>query len=302
MKILVTGGAGFIGSHVVEALLKEGHTPVVLDDLSNSKLVNLPHHVTVYRTDLLSNKVEKVFKKEQPEIVIHMAAQISITKSIADPTEDAAINVLGTIKLLSYCIKYDVKKIIFSSSSAVYGETSDNPIHEKTLTQPISFYGTSKLVSESYIQLFEKLYKLPYTILRYANVYGPRQKSDGEGGVISIFINNILEGKSPTIYGDGLQTRDFVFVEDIANANLLALHHGENEILNIGTTSATSILQLHTLITQLLHSSLTPAFEPMRDGDIFHSQLNHDKAKQALHWEPKVSLATGIEKTIAFFD
>ncbi|MGR3762797.1 NAD-dependent epimerase/dehydratase family protein [Rossellomorea sp. NS-SX7] len=300
MKILVTGGGGFIGSQLVETLLAAGHTPIILDNFSNGRKENLPEGVTCYNRNLLSDKVEKIFKKEKPDIVMHLAAQVSVAKSLENPAEDAAVNVLGTVRLLGYSVKYGVKKFIFSSSSAVYG-TTDEVLTEDAATSPISFYGTSKLVSESYIKLFGTSYGLPYTILRYANVYGPRQRSDGEGGVISIFIEQLLNGETPVIYGDGTQTRDFVFVEDVARANLLAIDHADNEIINIGTNTQTSINLLYTLLSSQLDTTGTPTYEETRDGDILHSHLANMKALDRLKWEPQFDLITGLEKTVEYF-
>jgi UDP-glucose 4-epimerase len=300
MKILVTGGGGFIGSQLVETLIAAGHTPIILDNFSNGRVENLPEGVTCYRRDLLSDKVEKIFKKENPDVVMHLAAQVSVAKSLENPAEDAAVNVLGTVKLLGYCTKYGVKKFIFSSSSAVYG-TTDEVLTEESTASPISFYGTSKLVSESYIKLFGTSYGLPYTILRYANVYGPRQRSDGEGGVISIFIEQLLNGENPVIYGDGTQTRDFVYVEDVARANLLAIEHADNEIINIGTNTKTSINLLYSLLSSQLDKTRTPIYLGTRDGDIKHSHLTNMKALDFLNWEPQYDLIAGLEKTVEYF-
>jgi UDP-glucose 4-epimerase len=300
MKILVTGGGGFIGSQLVETLIAAGHTPIILDNFSNGREENLPEGVKYYRRDLLSDKVEKIFKKENPDVVMHLAAQVSVAKSLENPAEDAAVNVLGTVKLLGYCTKYGVKKFIFSSSSAVYG-TTDEVLTEESTASPISFYGTSKSVSESYIKLFGTSYGLPYTILRYANVYGPRQRSDGEGGVISIFIEQLLNGENPVIYGDGTQTRDFVYVEDVARANLLAIEHADNEIINIGTNTQTSINLLYSLLSNQLDKTRTPIYLGTRDGDIKHSHLANMKALDILNWEPQYDLIAGLEKTVEYF-
>ncbi|WP_044337165.1 NAD-dependent epimerase/dehydratase family protein [Rossellomorea aquimaris] len=300
MKVLVTGGAGFIGSQLVDLLLAEGHTPIVLDNFSNGREENVQSGVKIYRKSLLSDKIERIFKKEQPDVVMHLAAQVSVAKSLESPAEDAAVNVLGTVKLLEYCTKYGVKKFIFSSSSAVYGYTSE-VIHEDSPTSPISFYGTSKLVSETYIKLFNRLNDLPYTILRYANVYGPRQRSDGEGGVISIFIEQLLRNEAPVIFGDGNQTRDFVFVDDVARANLLAITNADNQIINIGTSTQTSVNLLCTLLSNQLHSSLTPDYKPKRQGDILNSHLSNAKALDNLKWAPNFNLISGLEKTVDFF-
>ncbi|MEK5138427.1 MULTISPECIES: NAD-dependent epimerase/dehydratase family protein [Priestia] len=300
MKVLVTGGTGFIGSHVVECLLENGYTPVVLDNLSSGIRSNLADNVSFYNMSILSKEIEQVFKIEKPEVVIHLAAQVNVSTSLKAPVEDAATNILGTINLLDMCKKHAVKKFIFSSSSAVYGD-ADTVIDEETPTSPLSFYGTSKLVSESYIQLFQRLHGLSFTIFRYANVFGPRQKSDGEGGVISIFINQLLNGKTPSIFGTGNQTRDFVFVEDVAKANVLAIKSGENEIINISCNHQISINELFKLLAAEISSSATPNYLPGQSGEILHSQLNNQKALQTLGWKPSSDIHTHLLKTIEHF-
>ncbi|TYR80643.1 NAD-dependent epimerase/dehydratase family protein [Priestia megaterium] len=300
MRVLVTGGAGFIGSHVVELLINQGYTPIVLDDLSNGDINHIPNGVKFYNVQLLSEKIEQIFKTEKPDAVIHLAAQINVAKSIKDPVEDAATNILGTINLLNCCKLFTTKKFIFSSSSAVYGE-SDKPISEDAPTNPISFYGTSKLVSEIYIKLFNHLYGIPYTILRYANVFGPRQKSDGEGGVVSIFINQLLNAQTPCIYGDGKQTRDFVFVEDVAQANVSAIKHGKNETFNIGYNKQTSINDLYKIISEKINSTISPVYKNPLNGNILYSQLDNHKAIEKLKWQPVSDVESGLEKTILYF-
>lgn len=300
MKILVTGGAGFIGSQLVDLLLAEGHTPIILDNFSSGRKENVPSGVKIYRSNLLSKKVERIFKKDKPDIVMHLAAQVSVAKSLENPAEDAAVNVLGTVKLLEYSVRYGVKKFIFSSSSAVYGYTNES-IHEESSASPISFYGTSKLASETYIKRFNMIFDLPYTIFRYANVYGPRQRSDGEGGVISIFIEQLLRNEAPIIFGDGNQTRDFVYVNDVARANLLALTNADNQIINISSNTQTSVNTLYTLLSNQLQSSLKPNYEAKREGDILHSHLSNSKALHYLNWEPQYNLTTGLDHTIEYF-
>ena len=226
MKVLVTGGAGFIGSHIVDTLIESGYEVVVVDNLSSGKKEYLNDKAIFYDLDLHSKQIEDVFEKELPDFVIHEAAQVDVSISIHHPYFDAYSNILGTIHLLELSRKYHVKKVIYASSCAVYGETGDYSIQENSKIQPISFYGASKYTPELYIQLYQKLYGLPYTILRYANVYGPRQTPKGEGGVISIFVQKLLKNENLIIYGYGTQTRDFVYVKDVAHANLLVLTKG----------------------------------------------------------------------------
>ncbi|WP_374187732.1 NAD-dependent epimerase/dehydratase family protein (plasmid) [Priestia aryabhattai] len=304
MKVLVTGGAGFIGSHIVEQLLEEGYQVVVVDNFSTGKKSFLPRNISIYKVDIQSTELEQIFKEEKPEIVIHTAAQIDVNSSIKDPQNDASINILGTINLLNCCSKYKVQKIVYSSSCAVYGVTEDCSILESFPINPLSFYGISKSVAELYMNVYHSLYNLNYTILRYANIYGPRQSVTGEGGVISIFCKKILKKESPIIYGNGEQTRDFVFVKDVAEANIKAITKGEQEIINIGCNKKTSIKELFELLSSLnstLHNAPPPIKNPTRQGDILHSRLDNTKAKTILKWEPNYSLKEGLEETINYY-
>lgn len=301
MKILVTGGAGFIGSHVVELLLQRGHETVIVDNFYTGKKDAVPAQVHVIEMDINSPQMEGVFALEKPDVVIHLAAQVDVAISIQNPAHDAEQNILGTIRLLNYCQKYNVQKVIFSSSCAVYGETIDCSIMESFPIKPLSFYGLSKSTSERYIQLFNTLNQVPFTILRYANVYGPRQTSKGEGGVISTFFENILNGEAPYIYGDGEQTRDFVYVKDIAKANVLAINKGANEIFNIGCNTKTSVNELLKMMTSLVPDYITPITKPARDGDIQHSRLDNTKAATILGWQPSHELLTGLSDTFDYY-
>lgn len=301
MKILVTGGAGFIGSHVVDLLVQIGHETVIVDNFYSGKRENIPLKSRIIDMDINSPKLEEVFAREKPDVVIHMAAQVDVGKSIRQPEDDAEQNILGTIRLLNYCRNTNVQKIIFSSSCSVYGETADCSITESFPIKPLSFYGLSKYASERYVQLYCQLFKVPFTILRYANVYGPRQTSIGEGGVISIFSQNILNGESPIIYGDGEQTRDFVYVKDIAMANVLALGRGTNEIFNIGSNTKTSVNELLRMLVSLASVKNTAISKPARDGDIQHSRLDYTKAANVLGWQPSYDLFTGLHDTFNYY-
>lgn len=302
VKILVTGGAGFIGSHVVELLLQDEHETIIVDNFSTGKKDVVPSQAKLVEMDINSPKMEKVFALEKPDVVIHLAAQVDVGTSIQNPVYDADQNILGTIRLLNYCKKYKVKKIIFSSSCAVYGETEDSSISESYPLKPLSFYGLSKYTSEMYIQLFKDLHEVPFTILRYANIYGPRQSSEGEGGVISIFFGKILVGEAPFIYGNGEQTRDFVYVKDIALATLMAINKGTNEIFNIGGNTKTSINELLANIASIASVQITPISMPAREGDIQHSRLNSTKAETFLGWQPSYDLLTGLSDTFNYYE
>lgn len=298
MKVVVTGGAGFIGSHTVDILIKNGYEVVVIDNLSRGKKDNINSNAKFIRMDIKSNGLRKVFKQEKPDFVMHLAAQIDLAKSIEDPLFDAKENILGTINLLE-CCKW-VKKIVYSSSIAVYGIPKYLPVDEKHPTELFSPYGLSKFVSEEYIRLYNKLYGLSYTILRYSNVYGPRQSPEGEAGVVSIFTKKLLRKESPIIFGDGRQTRDFVYVEDVANANLLALQSDKNGIYNIGSGKETEINELFRRIKDIIRVNVNPNYEKPRK-EIKRICVNYENASKYLKWKPKTSLKEGLKKTIEWF-
>ncbi|MCS0674067.1 NAD-dependent epimerase/dehydratase family protein [Cytobacillus firmus] len=301
MKVLVTGGAGFIGSHIVDLLIEYGYKTVIVDNLSTGNKNFINPKAEFYKLDLTSPDLKKIFEKEKPHLVIHHAAQVIVTKSINSPLLDAQINILGTINLLQCCLEFNIKKIVYSSSSAVYGKTEDCSIEEGFPIQPISFYGISKYTPEQYISIFNQLYGLPFTILRYANVYGPRQTSNGEGGVVAIFIQNFLKEKPIIIYGDGTQTRDFIYVKDVAQANLLALKKGENEVINIGRNDKISINDLFYNISSKFSKPVPVEYAAIRKGDIQFSRLNNTKAMKILNWQPLYNVNNGLDETIEYY-
>jgi UDP-glucose 4-epimerase len=301
MKVLVTGGAGFIGSHIVELLLKQGYETLCCDNFSSGDRKHVPTGAKLYEVDLTSPELEQIFIKEAPDYVIHQAAQVKVALSLKDPFTDAANNIMGTVRLLMCCRKFAVKKIIYASSCAVYGEVGDCSISESFPIHPVSFYGLSKYTPEAYIRLFHELFGLSYTIVRYSNVYGPRQTSSGEGGVISIFSEKLLRGESPSIFGTGEQTRDFIYVKDVAAANITLLHRGDNEVFNISRNEKTSINQLFALMNSLANTSQTPNYLPARRGDIQYSRLDNTKSLQLLGWKPVYDLHAGLKETLTYY-
>lgn len=301
MKVLVTGGAGFIGSHIVDHLLTAGHDVVVLDNMSTGSETNLHPDAVLYRMDMENPMINEIFQQEKPEIVIHQAAQTVVQTSVREPLHDANVNILGTINILEACRMSGVAKVIYASSAAIYGDPQYVPIDEHHPVNPLSGYGISKYTPEQYLRVYHNLYGLKYTILRYANVYGIRQDPQGEGGVISIFIDKVI-GKIPcTIYGDGEQTRDYVYVEDVARANVAALHHGDGNFYNIGTGVHTTLNQLVFQLQQISGHAMDTIYEPERLGDIKHSYFTVQKAVRELDWSPQVQLADGLAKTYHYY-
>ncbi|MBE3591900.1 MAG: SDR family oxidoreductase [Thermoanaerobacter sp.] len=301
MKVLVTGGAGFIGSNIVDLLIENGHEVVIVDNLSTGKEEFINKKAIFYKKDITDDDLYEIFEKEKPDYVIHQAAQIDVQKSIDNPVFDAKVNILGTVNLLKCCRKSGVKKVIYASSAAVYGNPEYLPIDEVHKINPISYYGISKHTPEHYFEVYRQLYGLKYTILRYANVYGIRQDPKGEGGVISIFIDKMLKGERPIIFGDGKQTRDFVYVKDVAKANLLALERGDNEVVNISTNKPTSINELVEMMNKIMNTSLEPIYTEPRKGDIVHSYLDNKKALDVFGWKPEYSLEEGLKETIEYY-
>lgn len=297
LKVLVTGGAGFIGSHIVDLLLKDGWTPVVIDHLKGGNKSYVSPRAALYELDVNSNEVAEVFQKEQPDYVIHQAAQVDMKQSLAHPVADANNNILATLRLLTYAKQFGIRKFVYASSCAVYGNAGDIRITEETPVHPISAYGISKHVPELYLRLFRELYGLPSVILRYANVYGPRQTPKGEGGVVSVFLKKLLSGKTPVIFGDGEQTRDFVYVKDVAAANIQALHAHAEGTFNVGCDQKTSINDLYHRLSVLTRHRSPPSFQKPRKGDIRFSRLRYLKAKAQLGWIPKYSLSEGLKET-----
>ncbi len=301
MNILVTGGAGFIGSHIVDAYVAAGHEVTVLDDLSTGKKQNVNRKAKLVVSDIRDPNISTLFGQERFEIVNHLAAQLDVRKSVQDPFFDASVNILGTLRLLECSRSYGVRKFIFSSSGGtIYGECKE-PAREEDPSRPESPYGFSKAAAERYIQFYGQTFRLPYTILRYANVYGPRQDPHGEAGVVAIFSGKILQKQPVTIFGDGSQERDYVYVHDVVSANVSALTKGENAVINIATGVPTSVLSLYEKMATVENFSGKPAMAPARVGELTRSVLLFERAKKILGWKPAVTLEKGLSETIQSF-
>jgi UDP-glucose 4-epimerase len=301
MKILVTGGAGFIASNIVDAYLAAGHEVTIVDDFSSGQKKNVNPKATLVTMDIRDPNLSTLFAKSGFDVVNHHAAQIDVRKSVQDPFLDASINVLGTLRLLECCRTYGIRKFIFASSGgAIYGECKD-PARETDPTYPESPYGYTKASAEYYIRFFNKYYKLPYTILRYGNVYGPRQDASGEAGVVSIFAGRLLNQQPITIFGDGKQERDYVFVSDVVAANVAALTKGENGTFNIGTAIPTSVNALYETLRRIHGPADPPVFAPARPGELNRSLLNPEQANKHLGWRPAHTLEQGLRKAYDYF-
>ncbi len=299
MKILVTGGAGFIGSNLVDALIKEGHDVVIIDDLSTGRKENINKKATFYNIDVRDPGIRDIFNEHKFDVVNHHAAQIDVRRSVKDPVIDADINILGLLNLLKYSVGFNVKRFInISSGGVIYGKAGKIPTKENSPYKPISPYGISKLSGEYYVKFYGDEKGLEYVNLRYSNVYGERQDPRGEAGVISIFSKMMLEGSRPVIYGNGKQTRDFVYVGDVVRANLKAIERGNTLSINIGTGKETSINKLYSLLSEITDFDKKPRYQRPRPGELKRSCLDIRKARKYLHWEPKYSLEEGLKKTV----
>lgn len=304
MRVLVTGGAGFIGSHTVEALIAAGHEVIVLDNLSTGSRKNLPQQIRLIEADIRHDSLSAIFAEVRPEAVVHLAAQTMVPYSLQHPDEDAATNVVGITKVLEACRQHAVKRVVFSSSAAVYGDAETLPLKESDGGALESFYALSKLTSEKYLALYQHCYGLEYVVLRYANVYGERQGDGGEGGVVSIFARKIAAGEPLAVFGDGEQTRDFIYVKDVAQANTLAVSTVfPNACYNVSTGRETSVNCLLDTFARALAPRSMPAvsYQAAREGDIYRSRLDCTKAADKLGFQAQTPLDEGIQKTVAYF-
>jgi UDP-glucose 4-epimerase len=300
LKILVTGGAGFIGSHVVDALVEEGHSVAVVDDLSTGQEQHVNPRARFYQMDIRSPALSDVFRAERPQLVNHHAAHVDVRRSVADPRFDADVNIAGSLNLLETARQFGVEKLIFASTGgAIYGEPEHLPCDEGHPLNPICPYGVSKLAAERYVQFYGRAHGFRYTILRYPNVYGPRQDPFGEGGVVAIFAGQMIRGEPVVINGSGEQQRDFLYVSDVVRANVLTQETLQNQIYNLGTGVGTSINELFSFMSRLAGYDGQPAHGPPKPGETFKICLEASKAHRELGWEPLVPLEQGLERTLA---
>ncbi|SDO00794.1 UDP-glucose 4-epimerase [Psychrobacillus sp. OK028] len=296
MKVLVTGAAGFIGSYVVQALLEKQIAVTAVDNLSNGSLTNLPENISFYEIDITKNELETVFQIESPDYVIHLAAQSSVIQSMNNPVEDCQANLFGTLNILRYSRQYEVKKCVIASTAAVYGNPTKFPVYEDNKLSALSFYALSKLSAEKYAQLYEKLFDVKSSILRFSNVFGPKQPN----GVITSLIQRLIEGETPIIY-DGKQTRDFIYVKDVAHACIQSMLSEQTGIFNISSNRELSIKQLYKEISDLMGVHTEPDYKVLREGEIERSVLSNSKAIATLEWSPIYRLEEGLKETIQHY-
>lgn len=304
MRILVTGGAGFIGSHVADGFRAAGHEVAVVDDLSAGNRANLDPAIKLFECDIRDDALEDVFKTFKPDVVDHHAAQSNVPASVQNPVHDASVNVLGSLNLLRLAATYNARKFIYvSSGGAMYGEPdpAQLPVNESAPVQPLSPYGASKQAVEAWLGVYQRTFGLDYTVLRYANIYGPRQSIREEGAVVAVFATRMAADQPVTIDGTGRQTRDFVYVGDCVTANLAALERGSGKAFNIGTGKETSIREIFDAMAEVAGYSQQPGFGPARTGDVVRIVLDPRRAKQELGWEASMPLYEGLDRTYAFF-
>jgi UDP-glucose 4-epimerase len=303
MRVLVTGGAGFIGSHVCDAFLANGDEVYVIDDLSQGRIGRLAESVQLYKETVLNaSQLSALVAEIEPELICHLAAQVDVRVSVASPGKDADVNVVGTINVLEAARVVGARVILSSTGGAIYGEHSPVPSSESVLPAPGSPYGVAKYCAEQYVNLYNRLFGTEHAILRFANVYGPRQGSSGEAGVVSIFCVNGIQGRPLTIYGDGKQTRDYIYIDDCVAAFRAAADYGKAGIWNVGTGAEVTVLDLAALVARLTGRSSQPVFARARVGELSRSALTWERAAQDLGWRPATSLADGVQRVVSWFE
>ncbi len=302
MRILVTGGAGFIGSHICDRLLSLGQHVAIVDNLSTGKRENLPTEAVFYEIDIRDKGLDKVFEEEKPQIVIHEAAHANVTESVRNAGYDAAVNIAGSINLLDCCVRHDVDRIVYAGTGgALYGEACYLPADESHPIDPVSPYGVSKHAVEQYLYAYRENHGIDYVVLRYPNVYGPRQDPHGEAGVVAIFSLQLLTGNVPTIFGDGSKTRDYCYVSDIVDANILALSSSTTGTFNLGRGIEISDLEVFETVQEAVGSHVEPNFAAVRPGEVEHIALDASKAERELGWKWKVDLIDGVAESVHFY-
>jgi UDP-glucose 4-epimerase len=300
-NVLVTGGAGFIGSHVVDLLLAEGCRVSVIDNFRTGSKQRVPNDVPLYEADVAGGDISAVFEEVHPDAVVHLAAQGSVGYSVEHPQRDAETNITGTVQLLNLSVEHGVKKFVFASTAAVYGDQQALPIKEAAELKPESPYALSKWTAERYMAYYNRQFGLNGTVLRFANVYGPRQEASPESGVITLFVHQLLQRSSPTIFGDGQQTRDFIYVGDVAGSVWAALHSSAAGTFNVSTATEISIGDLYRQLCRLTGVEKDARYAPFRKGDIYRSSLCNEKITSELDWCPEVPMEEGLKKTIDYF-
>ncbi|GAB4298083.1 MAG: SDR family oxidoreductase [Ignavibacteriaceae bacterium] len=302
MKILVTGGAGFIGSHITDEYIRNGHEVVIVDNLYSGFLKNINPDAKFVEMDITDNSLVQLFESEYFDVVNHHAAQMDVRKSVTDPVFDASTNILGSLNLLQCCIRTNVKQFIFASTGgAVYGEQEYFPADENHPLQPVSPYGISKLSVEKYLYFYHLQYKLNYSVLRYANIYGPRQNPHGEAGVVAIFVKKLLQDQQPVINGSGEQTRDYVFIDDVVKANMIVTGSTDSQVLNVGTGIETTVNRLYDLLTKLSGKNIEKKYRPAAPGEQMRSLISSEKFFRKYNWKPSVKLEEGLKHTLDYF-
>ena len=302
MRVLVTGGAGFIGSHIVDALVERGHGVVVVDNLATGFIENVNPDAKFHKIDIRDAELARLFEQEKPQVVYHQAAQTVVSRSVAEPVFDADQNILGGLNVIDNCIRFGVSKVIYASSGgAIYGEPQNPRPSEEHPINPLSQYGVSKYAVECYLRLYHTQYGLNYTVLRYSNVYGQRQSPGGEAGVVAIFAGKMLRGEPPTIFGAGDKTRDYIHVHDIVAANMLAMELGDNATYNIGTGVETSDQEVFDTLAGIVGYSGSPVYAAVRPGEVYRICLDAARAQRELGWQPQLSLKEGLRQTADYY-